>query len=165
MILGCKQLNFSTDFYCQDVIIAFFSYRCKCSSIVGIYKKRRYLEILFGVGLTHCPHQLQDWKGRLLLERSSAVKCPSISYHLAGAKKIQQELAKTGVLERYLSSSESCICQVVKIQIEIFFSECFVMPPLIFLDDFLGSNPSYRCNADIGLGWESLVLYHYPSGL
>lgn len=164
MILGCKQLNFSTDFYCQDVIIAFFSYRCKCSSIVGIYKKRRYLEILFGVGLTHCPHQLQDWKGRLLLERSSAVKCPSISYHLAGAKKIQQELAKTGVLERYLLSSESCIVKLWKFKLN-FFSECFVMPPLIFLDDFLGSNPSYRCNADIGLGWESLVLYHYPSGL
>ncbi|KAI7995734.1 hypothetical protein LOK49_LG11G02096 [Camellia lanceoleosa] len=27
--------------------------------------------------------------------------CPSISYHLAGTKKIQQELAKPNVLERY----------------------------------------------------------------
>jgi glutathione synthase len=43
----------------------------------------------------------QEWMARLLLEKSSAVKCPSISYHLAGAKKIQQELAKPGVLERY----------------------------------------------------------------
>jgi len=48
-----------------------------------------------------------DWKGRLLLERSSAVKCPSISYHLAGAKKIQQELAKTGVLERFIQDKEA----------------------------------------------------------
>lgn len=36
------------------------------------------------------------------MEQSSAIKCPSISYHLAGTKKIQQELAKPGVLERYL---------------------------------------------------------------
>jgi glutathione synthase len=43
----------------------------------------------------------QEWMARLLLEQSSVVKCPSISYHLAGAKKIQQELAKPGVLERY----------------------------------------------------------------
>lgn len=28
------------------------------------------------------------------MEKSSAIKCPSISYHLAGTKKIQQELAK-----------------------------------------------------------------------
>lgn len=35
------------------------------------------------------------------MEQSSAIKCPSISYHLAGTKKIQQELAKPGVLERY----------------------------------------------------------------
>ncbi|GMP60618.1 hypothetical protein CsSME_00023401 [Camellia sinensis var. sinensis] len=41
-----------------------------------------------------------EWKARLLMEQSSAVKCPSISYHLAGTKKIQQELAKPNVLER-----------------------------------------------------------------
>ncbi|KAG5232515.1 glutathione synthetase [Salix suchowensis] len=35
-----------------------------------------------------------EWRARALLEQSSAVKCPSISYHLAGTKKIQQELAK-----------------------------------------------------------------------
>lgn len=34
------------------------------------------------------------------MEQSSAIKCPSISYHLAGTKKIQQELAKPDVLER-----------------------------------------------------------------
>ncbi|KAI8026447.1 DNA topoisomerase 1 beta [Camellia lanceoleosa] len=44
----------------------------------------------------------EEWKARLLMEQSSAVKCPSISYHLAGTKKIQQELAKPNVLERIL---------------------------------------------------------------
>ena len=42
----------------------------------------------------------QEWRARLLMEQSSAVKCPSISYHLVGTKKIQQELAKPDVLER-----------------------------------------------------------------
>jgi glutathione synthetase len=47
-----------------------------------------------------------DWDARLLMERSIAVKCPSISYHLVGAKKIQQELAKPGVLERFFPEKE-----------------------------------------------------------
>jgi glutathione synthase len=36
------------------------------------------------------------------MERSRAIKCPSIYYHLAGTKKVQQELARPGVLERFL---------------------------------------------------------------
>ncbi|KAK4984325.1 Glutathione synthetase [Elasticomyces elasticus] len=34
-----------------------------------------------------------DWDGRLHLERSAAIKCPSILTHLAGSKKVQQVLA------------------------------------------------------------------------
>lgn len=45
----------------------------------------------------------QEWGARLLIEKSSAIKCPSISYHLVGTKKIQQELAKPNVLERFLN--------------------------------------------------------------
>lgn len=48
-----------------------------------------------------------DWDARLLMERSTAIKCPSIAYHLVGAKKIQQELAKPGVLERFLHEKEA----------------------------------------------------------
>ncbi|KHN43261.1 Glutathione synthetase, chloroplastic [Glycine soja] len=47
-----------------------------------------------------------EWRARLLMEQSSAVKCPSISYHLVGTKKIQQELAKPGVLERFLDNKD-----------------------------------------------------------
>uniref|UniRef100_A0A1J3GW60 Glutathione synthetase n=2 Tax=Noccaea caerulescens TaxID=107243 RepID=A0A1J3GW60_NOCCA len=47
-----------------------------------------------------------EWNARLLIEQSSAVKCPSIAYHLTGTKKIQQELAKPGVLERFLDKKE-----------------------------------------------------------
>lgn len=42
----------------------------------------------------------KEWRARLLIECSSAIKCPSIAHHLVGTKKIQQELAKENVLER-----------------------------------------------------------------
>ncbi|XP_042518439.1 glutathione synthetase, chloroplastic-like [Macadamia integrifolia] len=47
-----------------------------------------------------------EWRARLLMEQSSAVKCPSISYHLVGTKKIQQELAKPNVLERFIENED-----------------------------------------------------------
>ena len=39
---------------------------------------------------------------RYLLERSRAIKCPTISSHIAGFKKVQQELTRLGALERFL---------------------------------------------------------------
>ena len=42
-----------------------------------------------------------EWQARLSLEQSRAAKCPSLGYHLAGTKKVQQELARPGVLERF----------------------------------------------------------------
>jgi len=44
-----------------------------------------------------------EWAARLMMERSLAIKSPSIGYHLAGTKKVQQELAKEGQVERFLS--------------------------------------------------------------
>ncbi|KAJ8772032.1 hypothetical protein K2173_027209 [Erythroxylum novogranatense] len=58
-----------------------------------------------GYAPTDYPSEV-EWRARLLLEQSSAIKCPSISYHLAGTKKIQQELAKPNVLERFLENKE-----------------------------------------------------------
>lgn len=43
-----------------------------------------------------------DWDTRVRIERSAAVKCPSMALQLAGAKKVQQELALPGVLEDFL---------------------------------------------------------------
>ena len=42
-----------------------------------------------------------EWLARERLERGSATKCPSLGYHLAGTKKVQQELARAGVVERF----------------------------------------------------------------
>ena len=46
-------------------------------------------------------------EARLRLERSRAIKCPSILSHLATFKKVQQELAVPGVLEKFLSPEEA----------------------------------------------------------
>jgi len=45
-----------------------------------------------------------EWKAREMIERSIATKCPSLGYHLAGTKKVQQELARPGVLERFFDT-------------------------------------------------------------
>jgi glutathione synthase len=42
-----------------------------------------------------------EWLAREKLELSRATKCPTLGYHLAGTKKVQQELARPGVLERF----------------------------------------------------------------
>ena len=49
---------------------------------------------------------LQDWNAYLDMERSLAMKCPDISYNLAGTKKVQQVLAEPGMLERFISDPE-----------------------------------------------------------
>ena len=41
----------------------------------------------------------REWRARETLERSLAVKCPSVAYHLVGAKKVQQALAVPGALD------------------------------------------------------------------
>lgn len=49
----------------------------------------------------------QEWEARLMIERSYAIKCPTIGFQLAGSKKIQQLLAQPGVLEKFLTPGDS----------------------------------------------------------
>ncbi|KAG1858780.1 glutathione synthase [Suillus subalutaceus] len=44
------------------------------------------------------------YETRFLLERSRAIKCPSLPLQLAGGKKVQEALTRPGVLERFLSN-------------------------------------------------------------
>lgn len=48
-----------------------------------------------------------EWKARETIERSKATKCPSLGYHLAGTKKVQQELARPGVLEQFFEENNT----------------------------------------------------------
>lgn len=54
----------------------------------------------------------QTWDARLLMERSLAVKCPDISTHLAGTKKVQQVLARPGVLEKFFPGQPEAVEQI-----------------------------------------------------
>ena len=47
------------------------------------------------------------WHVRLLLERSRAIKCPSINFHLSGVKKFQQALNSQKHLERFLDEDSA----------------------------------------------------------
>jgi len=47
-------------------------------------------------------HSELEWSARRMMEFSKAIKSPSIHYHLAGTKKVQQELAKEGALDNFL---------------------------------------------------------------
>lgn len=56
----------------------------------------------------------QAWEARYHLERSAAIKCPSVLTQIAGTKKVQQVLAtpstpssNPSILSRYLSSSSA----------------------------------------------------------
>ncbi|KAL8771560.1 MAG: hypothetical protein Q9209_003003 [Squamulea sp. 1 TL-2023] len=61
-----------------------------------------------GYSPSHYPSPA-SWSARLQLERSAAIKCPSILTHLAGSKKVQQELATPNSphLTNFLSSTSS----------------------------------------------------------
>ncbi|XP_071534052.1 glutathione synthetase-like isoform X1 [Panulirus ornatus] len=52
-------------------------------------------------------HSEAEWEARLTIERSRAIKSPSIQYQLAGTKKVQQEIARPDVLKQFLSDSEA----------------------------------------------------------
>ncbi|KAF5901535.1 glutathione synthetase, partial [Clarias magur] len=54
----------------------------------------------------------QSWEARLMMERSCAVKCPDISTHLVGTKKVQQELARPGVLESFFPDEPEAVTQI-----------------------------------------------------
>jgi glutathione synthase len=47
-----------------------------------------------------------EWLARERLEKSRATKCPCLGYHLAGTKKVQQELARPGVVERFFPEDD-----------------------------------------------------------
>ena len=49
----------------------------------------------------------KEWNVRLLIELSKAIKCPTVNYHLAGAKRIQQALFEPDTVEKYISNEET----------------------------------------------------------
>ncbi|KAL4538452.1 hypothetical protein Ndes2526B_g03244 [Nannochloris sp. 'desiccata'] len=48
----------------------------------------------------------KEWQAREIIESSNTVACPSVSLQLAGSKKVQQDIANPGVLERFAASPQ-----------------------------------------------------------
>jgi len=48
----------------------------------------------------------KEWEARRIIEQSSAAKCPTVAMQLAGSKKVQQDLARPGVLEKFSRTEE-----------------------------------------------------------
>lgn len=72
---------------------------------------------------------------RLRLEKSTAIKCPSVLGHLTTFKKVQQALAAPGALERFLTERESAMIR-----------ETFM--PVYALDESVGGHHARRLACD-----------------
>ncbi|KAH3812243.1 glutathione synthetase-like [Dreissena polymorpha] len=59
----------------------------------------------YGYAPTHYPTK-KEYDLRLTIERSLAIKCPSMAAHLAGCKKVQQVLAAPGQLEHFIADPD-----------------------------------------------------------
>lgn len=74
----------------------------------------------------------EEWKARLEIERSRAIKCPNIGYHLVGTKKMQQYLALPSQLERFLRSESEAK----------FLRNCFTGLYSLSVDDEIATSDS-----------------------
>ena len=57
----------------------------------------------------------KEWQAREMIELSSAIRCPTIAYQLAGTKKVQQELSNPEILARYEFSLSLCLSDFVTV--------------------------------------------------
>jgi len=55
-----------------------------------------------------------EWLARERLERGCAAKCPNLGYHLAGTKKVQQELARRGAVEQFFEDDEPDVAAQIR---------------------------------------------------
>lgn len=76
-------------------------------------KKFEVAVVYFRAGYGPGDYDEKGWQARLQIERSYAIKCPSILTQLAGAKKVQQVLAtplspsSEPILDRFMSSKDT----------------------------------------------------------
>ena len=61
---------------------------------------------------------------RRMLEDSVATKCPNLGYHLAGTKKVQQELAREGVIDMFLENAEEARSVSSGERVRVAYTEC-----------------------------------------
>uniref|UniRef100_A0A914XDT6 Glutathione synthetase n=1 Tax=Plectus sambesii TaxID=2011161 RepID=A0A914XDT6_9BILA len=65
----------------------------------------------------------REWNVRLKIEKSKAIKCPWIGLQLAGTRKMQQVLAKPGVLERFFPDDKEKVEAIRAVFVELWCLE------------------------------------------
>jgi glutathione synthetase len=85
-----------------------------------------------------------EWQARAFLEQSRATKCPCLGYHLAGTKKVQQELARPAVLEQFFGVEE----QAVAVQLRAAFAGLYSLGDDAVEDDFCAVRDALSGNHD-----------------
>lgn len=66
----------------------------------------------FRTGYMPQDYNEQAWEARLMMERSRAVKCPDVATQLVGTKKVQQELSRPRVLEKFLPDQADAVSRI-----------------------------------------------------
>merc|ERR1712187_55234 len=81
----------------------------KKSKELIIDNKYRISVVYYRAGYTPNDYGLKgiEWRARELMELSTAIKCPSIGYHLIGSKAFQTIFSQRKVLTKYLTESEA----------------------------------------------------------
>lgn len=120
MIVQPNERNFSDQRLVQYQLWKVYKVRCFRVTLLEVHQQGKIGDknnlmmgdktvsvVYFRAGYTPEDHPSEkEWDARLLIEKSFAIKCPTIAYHLAGSKKVQQVLADPGVLERFIVSHE-----------------------------------------------------------
>ncbi|KAM5135597.1 glutathione synthetase [Mantella aurantiaca] len=81
-------------------------------------RKRLYVDgyevavAYFRTGYMPQDYNEQGWEARLMMERSVAVKCPDIATQLVGTKKVQQELSRPLILEKFLPDFPESVARI-----------------------------------------------------
>jgi len=66
--------------------------------------------VYFRAGYTPADYYTnEEWDARKLIELSDAAVCPSVALQLAGSKKVQQDLAVPGSVERFAATPEDAV--------------------------------------------------------
>lgn len=74
--------------------------------------KHEVAVVYFRAGYTPVDYPSEKaWEARMMIERSAAVKCPTLGYQLAGTKKIQQLLCEPSALGRFLNKEQCGVAQ------------------------------------------------------
>ncbi|OQV21846.1 Glutathione synthetase [Hypsibius exemplaris] len=68
---------------------------------------REVAVVYYRTGYSPNQYKNNDWETRLLIEKSTAIKCPSVAHQLSGFKKIQQVLSRPEILLRYIPDTDT----------------------------------------------------------